>query len=61
MRQACHYSPASRQAEKERQRASDAQDLREGIVSRDDQRCSNGFLASLDIVESSIICEEVFG
>lgn len=60
MQQVCYYSPASRQAEKERQRAFDAQSLRDGSVSRGDLRRSNGFLASLDIVESSISCEEIF-
>jgi|TARA_R100000049_G_C1957802_1_gene121984 hypothetical protein len=60
MQQACYYSPAERQQEKERQRASDADDLRSGRVSRNDLRARNGFFSSLEIVESSIICEEAF-
>lgn len=60
MQQACYYSPAERQKEKERQRASDADDLRSGRISRDELRARNGFFSSLDIVGSSIICEEAF-
>jgi hypothetical protein len=60
MHQACYYSPAERQQEKERHRASDADDLRSGRISRDELRARNGFFSSLDIVESSIICEEAF-
>lgn len=60
MRQVCYYSPAERHNEKERQRALDAECLRLGAVSREDLRLRNGFLSSLDVVSSSIICEEVF-
>ena len=60
MSQVCYYSPAERQREKERQRACDAVQLRDGLVSQDDLRARNGFLASLDIVGSSIVCQEAF-
>lgn len=60
MRQACYYSPAERQREKERQRAADAEDLRLGNVSHDELRLRNGFFSSLDVVSSSMICAEVF-
>lgn len=60
MQQVCYYSPAERQREKERQRASDANDLRSGRISRGELRARNGFLSSLDVIESSIICEEAF-
>lgn len=60
MLQACHYSAAEREQEKERQRASDAEHLREGKVSREDLRARNTFLSSLQIVGSSISCQEVF-
>ncbi len=58
--QQAYYNPTSRQAEKERQRVLDAQSLRNGSVSRGELQQSNGFLASLDIVESSISCKEIF-
>ncbi len=60
MHQVCHYSPAERQQSKERQRASDAAQLREGRISASDLRARNGFLASLEIVDSSISCQEAF-
>lgn len=60
MLQACHYSAAEREQEKERQRASDAAQLREGKVSQAELRARNAFLAPLQIVESSISCQEVF-
>ena len=60
MRQVCYYSPAERQMEKERQRVSDADDLRSGMVSQDDLRLRNGFFSSLEIIESSIVGEEAF-
>lgn len=60
MRQVCYYSPAERQHEKERQRAADAADLRFGNVSREELRHRNGFLSSLDVVSSSVVCAEVF-
>lgn len=60
MYQVCHYSPAERQMEKERSRASDAYALRSGSRSRDDLRRNNGFFSSLEIVDSSIIGQEAF-
>jgi hypothetical protein len=60
MYQVGHYRPAERQREKERARASDALDLRQGRVSQADLRARNGLFSSLEIVESSIVCEEVF-
>jgi len=54
------YDPAQRQQEKERQRASDAAALQNGQVSRDDLRVSNGFFSSLEVLDSSIACNEVF-
>lgn len=55
-----YYDPAERQREKERQRASDALLLSEGRVSRSDLRARNGFLSSVEIVDSSISFQEVF-
>ncbi|WP_063976400.1 hypothetical protein [Sphingobium yanoikuyae] len=55
-----YYSPAERQREKERQRVLDAARLRDGLVSRDDLRAQNGFLASLEVVNSSIVYQEAF-
>ena len=60
MPQACHYNPAEREQEKERQRAFDAAQLREGEISQADLRARNGFFSSLQIVESSISCQEAF-
>lgn len=60
MRQVCYYSPAARQQEKERLRASDAEDLRSGRVSCEQLRARNGLFSSLDVVASSIHCEEAF-
>ncbi len=60
MYQVSHYRPAERQEEKERVRASDALALCQGKVSQADLRARNGFFSSLEIVESSIICQEVF-
>lgn len=54
------YSPAQRQQEKERQRASDAARLESGQVSREDLRASNGFFSSLEVIDASIECQEVF-
>lgn len=54
MQQLCSYNPAERQREKQRQRADDDLQLRQGLVSRADIRARNGFLSSLDIVGSSI-------
>lgn len=60
MHQVCHYNPAERQQSKKRQRASDAVQLREGRISLEELRARNSFLYSLEIVESSISCQEVF-
>jgi hypothetical protein len=60
MRQVFRYSPAERQQQKEHQRASDADRLRAGSVSQRDLRMQNGFLSSLEILDSSVICQEVF-
>lgn len=60
MYQVSQYRPAERQKEKERSRASDALNLRQGHVSQADLRAQNGFLSSLEIVDSQIICQEVF-
>ncbi|WDF73616.1 hypothetical protein [Novosphingobium sp. KACC 22771] len=54
------YDPAQRQQEKERQRALDAAALQSGQVSPDQLRVSNGFLSSLEVIDSSIACKEVF-
>lgn len=54
------YDSAQRQQEKERQRALDAAALQSGQVSRDDLRVRNGFLSSLEVIDSSITCKEVF-
>lgn len=60
MRQVCYYSPAERLEEKERHRAFDAQQLRDGNVSQADLRARNGFLSSLEIVDSAVLYQEVF-
>lgn len=60
MSKVSYYSPAERQREKERQRALDAAQLRDGLVSQDDLRARNGFLASLEVVNSSIVYQEAF-
>lgn len=60
MPQVCYYDPAEREQEKERHRASDALQLRQGEISRSDLRDRNSFFASLEIVDSSIRCQEVF-
>ena len=60
MLQICYYSPAERDREKERQRASDEAQWREGKVSQADLGARNGFLSSLQIIASSISCREVF-
>lgn len=60
MLQVSHYSPAERQQQKERQRASDADRLRAGAVSKAELRMENGFLSSLEVLDSSVICQEVF-
>ena len=54
MLQVSYYSPAERQREKDRARAQDERDLREGNVSREELRLRNGFLAQLEIVGSSV-------
>ncbi len=54
MVQVSYYDPAERQREKDRARAQDDRDLREGRVSREALRRLNGFFASLDIIDSSI-------
>ena len=60
MYQVSQYRPAERQKEKERSRASDALNLRQGRVSQADLRAQNGFLSSLEIIDSEIICQEIF-
>lgn len=60
MPEVCLYDPAERQMEKERSRAADEADLRSGSVSRGDLSARNGFFSSLQIVDSSVICQEVF-
>ena len=60
MPKVCNYNPAERQQEKERSRASDALQLRRGDVSQGDLREQTSFFGSLDLVGSSIICQEVF-
>lgn len=60
MRQVCYYDPAEREREKERHRAFDESRLRDGDVSRQELRERNGFLSSLEIVDSSIVCQEIF-
>lgn len=60
MLQARQYKTIDREQEKERQRASDAAQLREGKVSLEDLRARNAFLSPLQILESSISCREVF-
>lgn len=55
-----YYDPVSRRAEKERQRASDEDDLRSGRISPEEMNRRNGFFASLEIIESEVICQEVF-
>lgn len=60
MLQARQYKTIDREQEKERQRASDAAQLREGKVSLEDLRERNAFLSPLQILESSISCREVF-
>ncbi len=60
MRQVCYYDPADRQREKERSRASDAAGLRSGDVSRRELSARNGFFSSLQVIDSAIICQDVF-
>lgn len=60
MRQVCYYDPAERQREKERSRASDAAALSSGFVSRRDLSVRNGFFSSLQVIDSAVICQEVF-
>lgn len=60
MRQVCHYNPAERQREKERSRASDAFQLDHGHVSQGELRARNGFFSSLEVLSSSVICQEEF-
>lgn len=60
MPQVSYYSPAARQLEKERQRASDEAQLRAGAISQHDLRGRNGFFSSLEIIGSSVLCQEVF-
>ena len=54
MPQVDYFDPAERQMEKERYRAADAHALEQGHVSQEELAESNGFFASLDIVESSV-------
>jgi hypothetical protein len=60
VRQVCYYDPAEREREKERHRALDESRLHDGEVSRQELRERNSFLSSLEIVDSSIVCREVF-
>lgn len=60
MPEVCYYDPAERQREKERLRASDALQLRRGDISQHDLRQRNALLASFEIVDSSLRCQEVF-
>jgi hypothetical protein len=54
------YDPAQRQLEKERQRAADDARLESGQISRGELRANNGFFSSLEVIDSSIVCQEVF-
>ncbi|MEJ5977584.1 hypothetical protein WG901_13120 [Novosphingobium sp. PS1R-30] len=54
------YNPAKRKVEKARQRAYDALQLHRGEISRHELRKRNAFLAPLEIVDSSIRCQEAF-
>lgn len=60
MLQVCLYDPAERQREKERSRALDEADLRSGSVSHAEMSARNGFFSSLHVIESSVVCQEVF-
>lgn len=60
MRQVSYYDPAERQMEKERSRAFDAAALSSGVVSHRDLSARNGFFSSLQVVDSAVICQEVF-
>ncbi|TIX50490.1 hypothetical protein [Alteraurantiacibacter aquimixticola] len=60
MAQINYYDPALRRAEKERQRESDEEGLRSGRVSPEELNRRNGFFASLEIIESQVICQEEF-
>jgi hypothetical protein len=55
-----YYNPAEREQEKERRRASDAAQLREGRISKADLRARNVFFSSLEVVESSISYQAIF-
>jgi hypothetical protein len=55
-----YYDPAERQREKERSRAFDAAQLSQGAVSQGELRQRNGFFSSLEILDASISCQEVF-
>lgn len=55
-----HLDPAERQKEKERSRASDADQLRRGSVSSNVLRGRNGFFSSLEVVSSSVSRPEDF-
>ena len=54
------YDPNVRSRAKQRQRDLDASALSSGRVTRSDLRVRNGFLSSLEIVESSIVCDDAF-
>lgn len=60
MRQVCYYDPADRQREKERSRASDEAAIVSGSLSRRDLSARNGFFSSLQVIDSAVICQEVF-
>jgi hypothetical protein len=60
MSQVCYYDSAERHQEKERHRASDVDDLLSGRISREQLRLRNGLFSSLQIIDSSVICEEAF-
>lgn len=60
MSQVRYFDPAERQREKERARALDAVQLRDGIVSPVGLRQRNSFFASLDIESSAVACQDVF-
>jgi len=54
MVQSSYYDPAERRREKDRSRERDDRALRNGSIGRDELRAQNGFLASLDVISSSV-------
>ena len=54
------YDPADRQLQKERNRASDTEALRLGLVSSEELWARNGFFSSFEIMSSSVACQEGF-